>query len=506
MLSPAVVAPASPTPVEEIAEALGHIGPLAGLPLQDRLWLARHGDEVVAGTGDILYEEGAPAEHMVIILKGEIHVRRQQGGPMALFIGRAGQITGVLPFSRMKSYGGQGFAITDVWALLISKSTFPEMLQAIPAIAAPVVATLLDRVREVTRIEQQAEKLNALGKLSGNLAHELNNPASAAQRAASSLVSELRANRQNRFKLVNLCLSEEQIHAIEDWEQKIFNRTPLPETQFATALIAREEALRAWLAALGCAEPWDVAPQLAEQGVTLAELDELSALLGPNETCVSLEYFARYLRSSRSVETLVHSTARIFDLISAVKTYSYMDRAPILEIDVPAGLDATVQMLRSRMTNVDVTRDYEPNLPHISAYGSELNQVWTALIENALDALGPGAPTDSGSPATGLRRGGEGTGSSSEGWKRGQLRLTCRLEGEMLLIEIWDTGPGIPPELQDRIFEPFFTTKPPGLGLGLGLDNAMRIVRKHRGHLSVHSEPGSTCFRVHLPLDQLQAY
>jgi signal transduction histidine kinase len=217
---------------------------------------------------------------------------------------------------------------------------------------------------------------------------------------------------------------------------------------------------------------------LAEQGVNVADLDELRAFLNPNEACVSLQFFARYLRSTRSADTLVNSTARIFDLISAVKTYSYMDRAPILEIDVPAGLDATVQMLQSRMNHIQIARDYEPNLPYISAYGSELNQVWTALIENALDALG----------------------------NQGELRLTCRLEGEMLLVEIWDTGPGIPPELQDRIFEPFFTTKPPGLGLGLGLDNAMRIVRKHRGHLSVRSEPGSTCFRVRLPLDQLQAY
>jgi signal transduction histidine kinase len=155
-----------------------------------------------------------------------------------------------------------------------------------------------------------------------------------------------------------------------------------------------------------------------------------------------------------------------------------MDRAPILEVDVSAGLDATVQMFQSRMTHVKVTRNYEPDLPTISAYGGELNQVWTALIENALDALG----------------------------NQGEIQLTCRLETDMLLIEIWDTGPGIPAELQDRIFEPFFTTKPPGQGLGLGLDNAMRIVRKHRGHISVKSEPGSTCFRVRLPLEQLQAY
>jgi len=478
MLSPTVTPPSCPTPAETIAAALDRVGPIHGLPFEDRLWLARHGEEIIAQAGEILFEEGAPADRMILILKGEIHVRRQHGGPMALFIGRAGQMTGLLPFSRMKTAGGQGFAVSPVWALLIHKSQFPAMLEAIPSMTQRVVSTLLDRVREVTRIEQQAEKLNALGKLAGNLAHELNNPASAAQRAASNLVTELRANRQNRFKLVNLCLSDQQIHSVETWEQRILSHRDVPEAHEAGVLIAREEALRKWLSDLPCGESWDVAAQLAEQAVTVADLDELQALLGTNEACVTLQYFARYLRASRSVETLLNSTDRIFDLISAIKAYSFMDRAPIIEVDVPAGLEVTVQMLQSRMQYVKIERDYQPDLPSISAYGSELNQVWTALIENALDALG----------------------------NQGTLKLTCRQEAEMLLVEIWDTGPGIPPELQDRIFEPFFTTKAPGQGLGLGLDNAMRIVRKHRGHLSVRSEPGSTCFRVRLPLDQLQAY
>lgn len=481
MLSPTPTAPACPTPAETIAAAIERVVPLQGLPFEDRLWLAQHGEEIVAQPGDIIWEEGQTADRMLLLLKGEIHVRRQRGGPMELFIGRTGAMTGLLPFSRMKVSGGQGFAITPVWALLIHKDQFPAMLEAIPSMAQRVVSTLLDRVREVTRIEQQAEKLTALGKLAGNLAHELNNPASAAQRAASSLVMELRSNRVNRFKLVNLCLSEQQIEGVEAWEQKILSRASRHDTRDAAQQIQAEEELRNWLTGLPCEGAWEVAAQLAEQHATVADLEEIRTLIGSSEACVSLQYFARYLRSSRSVETLLNSTARIFDLISAVKAYSYMDRAPILEVDVPAGLDATLQMLQSRMKNVEVERNYDSELPRISAYGSELNQVWTALIENALDAL---AETTHG----------------------GKLKLTCRLEGEMMLVEIWDTGPGIPPELQDRIFEPFFTTKAPGQGLGLGLDNAMRIVRKHRGHLSVRSDPGSTCFRVRLPLDQLQAY
>jgi signal transduction histidine kinase len=486
MSSPPVATSPAPTPAEEIAAALDRIGTLHGLSLDERLWLARNGREVMVNAGDILFEEGAPAEHMVLILKGEIHVRRQYGGPMSLFIGRAGQMTGILPFSRMKSYGGQGFAISPVWILLVHRSDFPAMLQAIPSMAQRCVTALLDRVREVTRIEQQAEKLAALGKLAANLAHELNNPASAAQRAAASVVEALQANRANRFKLVKLALNAEQIRGIEAWESKILSRVPpqLAEPVEPAALdyIAREESIRNWLVDAGSDEVWDIAPLLAEQDVTIADLDELLTILSPVEACISLQFFARYLRSTRAAETLVNSTARIFDLIGAVKDYSNMDRAPILEVDVPAGLDATLQMLCSRMNNIEIERDYEPNLPRISAYSGELNQVWMALIENALDAL----QDEAAGPRT--------------------LRIVCKMEGEMLLVEIWDSGPGIPPELQERIFEPFFTTKAPGRGLGLGLDYAMRIVRKHRGHLSVKSQPGSTCFRVRLPLDQLQAY
>jgi signal transduction histidine kinase len=475
---PVVMPPATPTPVEEIAEALERIAPLHGLPFEDRLWLARHGQEFVAAPGDVLFEEGIPADRMILILRGEIHVRRQHGGPMAVFVGRAFQMTGVMPFSRMKVTGGQGFAISSVWGLFIHQSVFPEMLAAIPSMAQRVVSTLLDRVREVTRIEQQSEKLAALGKLAANLAHELNNPASAAQRAAASLVTEIKTNRQNRFKLINLCLDEKQTRGIEAWEKKILTREKPAVDENPLAIISREESLRQWLAGRASEDAWEVAAQLAEEGVSVADLDELGALLHDNEIRVTLGFFARYLRMDRSVATLVNSSARIFDLISAVKTYSSMDRAPILEVDVPAGLDATLQMFQSRMNCITVEREYEPGLPTISAYGGELNQVWSALIENALEALGG----------------------------QGVLKIACRLEADMLLVEIWDSGPGIPPDLQDRIFEPFFTTKAPGQGLGLGLDNSMRIVRKHRGHLSVRSEPGSTCFRVRLPLSQLQAY
>jgi signal transduction histidine kinase len=177
-------------------------------------------------------------------------------------------------------------------------------------------------------------------------------------------------------------------------------------------------------------------------------------------------------------QAMVDSTKRIFDLIGAVKDYSWMDQAPIQEVDIRQSLETTLAMLQSRLDKVTIERRYAADLPRISAYASELNQVWMALLENALDAM----------------------------HDKGKLTLSVHLSGEFLVTEIWDNGPGIPEEIQARIFEPFFTTKAPGSGLGLGLDTAQRIVRQHRGYLHVQSKPGETCFQVRLPIEPLQAY
>src|SRR3984957_14218048 len=436
-------APHDPARVPEIVAALKKVSPLHGLEQSEYEWLATRGTEVFAESGAVVFREGEPATKMTILLQGEIYVRREHGGP-AFFIGRSGQITGLLPFSRLKAYGGLGYTSAQTWGLEFDRSLFPELLKAIPSMGERVVPILLDRVREVTRIEQQSEKLNALGKLAGNLAHELNNPASAAQRSAAGVLEELRVYGHERFNLGRLCLSSEKTEKVQAWEEQLraeYRRLGKPAE---TEQTRREDEIVKWLHQHEIQESWHIAPELVEFGVAPEQLEPLAGFLDPGAIAVVLSQFTSSLRTERIAEAMLDSTARIFDLIRAIKDYSYMDQMPIQEVDIPQSLENTLAMVASRLRKVKIIRDYEPNLPCVGAYGRELNQVWTALIENALDAV----------------------------HDEGEIRLLARTNADMMLVEVWDDGPGIPAELQARIFEPFFTTKAPGSGLGLGLDVA----------------------------------
>jgi signal transduction histidine kinase len=465
--------------IAALTEALRKVGPLNGMTDEEYLWLARNGTERFVDANTTIFEQGEPADHMIILLKGEVQVQRDRtGAAPVLFIGRAGQLTGLLPFSRMKTWGGLGVTTAPTWAVEYERSIFPRMLAEIPSMTQRVVSILLDRSREVTRMEQQSEKLNALGKLAGNLAHELNNPASAAQRAASGMLQELEAFGRDRFRLGSLCFEPEHVEALRAWNDHMRRSLEGKPALRPGEVAIREEALTRWLQERQVPNIGHIAPEFAEAGIGPEHLAALPDFLTPESTALLLSQHASTLRAERMAEAMLDSTARIFDLIRAIKDYSYMDQAPIQDVDVPQSLENTLAMLQSRLQHVVVERSYEPNLPIITAYGGELNQVWTVLLENALDAI--------------------------KG--RGHIRLRVRRASDLVLVEVEDDGPGIPKEQQGRIFEPFFTTKAPGHGLGLGLDTAQRIVRMHRGFLAVESAPGRTCFQVGLPLQQTGAY
>jgi signal transduction histidine kinase len=463
--------------VDHIIAELRKFSVFADLPDSDLQWLAERMDEVRMAAGAAYANPGDPVDYLTLMIEGELQVQRLNSPGSPIFIASAGEITGRLPFSRLTHFRGIGRAVLPTRMIRLHRQHFPELIQRIPLLAERLVGLMSDRIREVTRTETQQEKLMALGKLSAGLAHELNNPAAAARRSAQALMTALENVRQASLQLLRHPTTEAQRLAIFQFERKAAENSTakMKEDADALELSDREEEIAAWLEKQSFHEPWKISAILAESGVTTTEMESLKAVVGDGVIGDAVQRVAAIITIFGLVKEIENSTRRISDLVAAVKRYSYMDQTSLQEVDLREDLENTLKIFGHRLkTGVAVVHNYDEALPRVCAYGGELNQVWTNLIDNAIDAM--------------------------QG--KGELRVTTCKELDYAVVEIEDNGPGIPAEIQSRIFEPFFTTKKVGEGTGLGLDTAARIVRRHHGFIEVESEPGNTCFTVRLPFKQ----
>ena len=458
------------------ARSLRGVEAFSDLSDADLRWLSAVARPIELQTGDALAEEGQAIDDLFVILEGEIHLIRESGPPDDRWIVRGpGQIAGNLPLSRMVRSPVALRALVPSRVAAFSSERVAEMLDRIPVMHARLAAVMLDRSREFARLDEQSERLQSLGKLSAGLAHELNNPASALLRRLDELSDHLGA------------LSELAVHGLghDVGADRLPSLGQLAKASRATTAehpdvldpLERsdaQESLRVWLEARGVANAWLAAETLASEGVTVDSLEEAIGEVPDAGARMAARWLTADLAARRVLDDMTETTERIVDLIAAVKGYSNQDRAPAKEpIDLNQGLRSTLTMLAHKLRHKGLAQDVElaPSLPRVHGNAGDLNQVWTNLIDNAIDASPVGATLT--------------------------VRSAPGVDG--VRVRICDAGPGIPSDVRPHIFEPFFTTKGVGEGSGIGLDIVHRIVHAHGGEIRVESEPGRTCFEVRLP-------
>ena len=448
----------------------------ADLPDDQLAWFLSQAQELRIKAGDSYVRQGDPANAMFVVLDGQLEARGEFAGEAFVFSTKPGDVTGLLPFSRMKTFMVTGRAITDGRILRFPAALFPDLVQKMPELTQRLVGLMSDRIRETTRIEQQRDRLASLGKLSAGLAHELNNPASAAKRATSQLRDTVKKIKNASHELGRRDLTSAQKSEIEKLETSFTQLDgPPPDALTVSDLEDRIDSL---LRSHGQNDLWQLSAGLARRNVKPEVLETLFGALEAGTARAALVRIAALVEVADLLNEIESSTSRISDLVGAIKEYTYMDQAKIQNVDIVKSLETTLTILNHKLKRgVTVQRDYRGVPLLVNSYGSELNQVWTNIIDNAIDAM-------SG---------------------KGELRVRTDRDDGCAVVEIGDNGPGISPEIESHIFEPFFTTKGVGEGTGLGLDTVQRIVRKHRGNIQLNSKPGDTRFQVWLPLAEVPA-
>jgi signal transduction histidine kinase len=443
--------------------------------------LAGLGTEIAFPVGETVFSEGQPADFLWVLLDGELEFSRQVGGQRVVIAteSRPGSYAGgIRSFATSGTGGGYratGKTVRPTRFFRLPSSDLGRLLDEWLPFAKHMLDGYVQRFESIESTVRERSHLISLGTLAAGLAHELNNPAAAARSAAVDLRAVVERLAAPVGWPTTGGLSPAQLRAVLELRSDAAARLAAVATLSAIETGRREEELSLWLEMHGLAHPWDLAPTFVSAGIDVPRLESAAHMLGSDSLSGALSWVADTLLATALLAQIDDATARISELVSVVKDYSYMDRAPEQEIDIHEGIEKTLVILGHKLrAGVEVIRDYDDSLPRILANGSELNQVWTNLIDNAVDAV--------------------------DG--HGQVRIRTRREGQVAVIEIVDNGPGISREIASRIFDPFFTTKEVGKGTGLGLDIVRRIViDRYHGELSFETAPGQqTRFLVRLPL------
>ena len=450
-----------------ITDTLRKIPLFSDLSKEDLERVAEGVEAVKLPAGEILFNEGDPGQLAYVIQKGEVEVIKiTDGREVLLAVRGAGEVIGEMALLDAAPRSATVRARSDTSLLSIPKAGIDNLLECSPGATRVLFEALLQRWQETESRLRQSQRMAQLGTLTAGLAHELNNPAAAINRAAGQLRDALD---RYRAALAEAGLAgTEAIAEVRD-RPTAPSLSPLERSDL-------EAELEEVLADMGVDRPWEVAADLAQAGVGREDVEAISSRHGAEAVGPVVSALAVTGQIDSLLTEISEGSSRLSAIVTALKSYSYLDRAPVQEVDVRTGIDDTLLILRHKLEGIQVTRDYAEDVPVIQAHAPELNQVWTNVVDNAADAL------------------------AESGRENPHIVIRVEKEGDGVAVEIEDNGPGVPDHIKGRIFDPFFTTKPPGQGTGLGLDISYGIVvHRHRGEITVDSEPGRTVFRVTLP-------